>query len=248
MKTSDFSYFIERFNSGEMNEAEEKWFRKELEGNIELRRETELRRKADLILKDNDVIDLRQKLSRIEHQREKTVPVRATGKRTAVGIAAVVTGLILIGSIALFSGSKMTTDEIIGKYSRNYEGVYASRSVSGIQNMDYKKGIDYYAVSDYMNAARYFGKVLKADPGNMVATMYNGTSNYELSNYPVSEEMFHKVIINNDNLFIEDAQWYLALCYFRTSEDKKAIELLKEIKSSRSLHRKDAAAILRALK
>lgn len=246
MKTSDFSYFIERFNAGEMSEAEKEWFQKELDGNPELRMETELRRKADLLIKDQDVIDLRQKLAQISQQRKQAVPARISRKSAIVGIAAAITGLVILGSIAFSGGEKLTREEIISKYSKSYEGIYASRSAAGIQNSDYRKGIDYYAISDFANAARYFGKVLKADPGNIEATMYNGTSNYELKNFPVSAEMFHKVIENNDNLFIEDAEWYLALCYFNTRDDKKAIELLKEIKGSRNLHRKEAADILKA--
>ena len=30
MKTIDFSYFIERYNAGEMDDAEKEWFRNEL--------------------------------------------------------------------------------------------------------------------------------------------------------------------------------------------------------------------------
>ena len=37
MKTIDFSYFIERYNAGEMSESEKQWFLKELEGNEKLR-------------------------------------------------------------------------------------------------------------------------------------------------------------------------------------------------------------------
>ena len=32
MKTIDFSYFIERYNAGEMSDAEKEWFQKELKG------------------------------------------------------------------------------------------------------------------------------------------------------------------------------------------------------------------------
>ncbi len=47
MKTIDFSYFIERYNAGEMDEAEKQWFRKELRDNEKLRNEVELRSKTD---------------------------------------------------------------------------------------------------------------------------------------------------------------------------------------------------------
>jgi hypothetical protein len=34
MKTIDFSYFVERYNAGEMDQNERVWFKKELEGNL----------------------------------------------------------------------------------------------------------------------------------------------------------------------------------------------------------------------
>ena len=74
MKTIDFSYFIERYNAGEMDEAEKEWFRKELEGNEKLRREVELRSRTDMILKDRDIMNLRNKLNAIEKQRKEPVP------------------------------------------------------------------------------------------------------------------------------------------------------------------------------
>ncbi len=58
MKTIDFSYFIERYNAGEMNEAEKTWFQKELEENEKLRDEVDLRKKTDMVLKNHNVIHI----------------------------------------------------------------------------------------------------------------------------------------------------------------------------------------------
>ena len=54
MKTIDFSYFIERYNAGEMSEAEKQWFQKELEGNENLRKEVYLRKNTDKVLKNQE--------------------------------------------------------------------------------------------------------------------------------------------------------------------------------------------------
>jgi hypothetical protein len=76
MKTIDFSYFIERYNAGEMDEAEKQWFRKELMDNERLRKEVELRNRTDTVLKNQDLINLRNKLNTIEKQREQPIPAR----------------------------------------------------------------------------------------------------------------------------------------------------------------------------
>ena len=69
MKTIDFSHFIERYIAGEMSEEEKAWFERELLGNESLSAEVELRRKTDIVLKNQDVVSLRNKLSQIDKRR-----------------------------------------------------------------------------------------------------------------------------------------------------------------------------------
>jgi len=247
MKTIDFSYFIERYNAGEMDEAEKQWFLKELDGNPRLREEVELRERTDNVLKNHDIIRLRNKLSEIEESRKSFVPSKTTGKRLPISIAAVLAGLIIISSITFFGTRHITNDEIINQYYKTYDGISVSRSSQTVASNDYSTGLEYYNIHDYKNAALYFSKALNVDPENMESTMFYGTSSFELNNYPEAQRSFTKVIDNNNNLFMEDAEWYLALCYVRTNEMKKATYELKAIKNSRSIYSKNAAKILRQI-
>ena len=110
MKTIDFSYFIERYNAGEMSDTEKQWFLKELEGNIELRNEVELRKRTDEILKKQDVLSLRNKLSQIERNRNEVTKQVSSPVKTYIRYAAVIAALVLIGSI---TKSLATTGKII---------------------------------------------------------------------------------------------------------------------------------------
>lgn len=250
MKTIDFSYFIERYNAGEMNEAEKTWFLKELESNETLRNEVDLRKRTDMVLKNHDVIKLRNKLSEIERIRAAQKPVKNAGKRITFRYAAIITGIILAGSITLyyFNGTSMTSDEILNRFYKSYEVTSPSRSQQAILNSDYSTAVEYYNIHDYRNAALYFSKILENDNKYMESTFLNGVSNFEVRNYPDAGKSFAKVINNNDNLFIEDAQWYLALCYLKTDESAKAKEMLTEIKDSYSIHSRNAKTILRKMK
>jgi tetratricopeptide (TPR) repeat protein len=249
MKTIDFSYFIERYNAGEMSEAEKAWFHKELEGNPKLREEVTLRKKADIALKSYDGILLRNKLTEIEKRRTAKVLVKNRGKHLALKYAALVAGLIILSSIAILSKRSLPRDEIIARYYKPYEGVSTSRSLQTSGTSDnYSIGLEYYNVHDYRNAALYFSKVLSSNPKYMESVMHYGVSNYEEKNFPEAKNSFIKVIDNNDNLFIEDAQWYLALCYIQTDDIDKAADQLAQIKKSESIYRKDAAKILRKMK
>jgi tetratricopeptide (TPR) repeat protein len=248
IKPIDFSYFIERYNSGEMNEAELTWFRKELDGNEELRREVELRKKADMVLKNHDVIQLRSKLSDIESKRAAEEPVKTRIKRIPLGYAAAIAGFILVSSIFLFNGRNLTSDEILDRFYKSYEVTSPSRSQQAILNSDYSTAIEFYNIRDYRNAALYFSKVLSEDPKYMESTMLYGVSNFEIKDYTEAKQSFMKVIDDNDNLFLEDAKWYLALCYLKIQEPEKAADMLDQIKRSESIYKKDAALIMRKMK
>ena len=249
MKTIDFSYFIERYNAGEMSEVEKQWFQKELEGNKKLRDEAEFRKKTDLTLRNHDIIQLRSKLAEIEKRRATEVPVKSPGKHINMKYAAAIAGLVLLGSLALFTGSRnLTNDEILDRYYKLYENTTGNRSVQSQANTVFSDAIDNYVVSDFKAAIAGFTQILQSEPDNMQATLFHGISNYEMKNYPVAKQSFGKITKENDNVYFEDAQWYLALCYLKTNEQDQAIEQFNNIKKSTSIHRKDARKILRQLK
>lgn len=248
MKTIDFSYFIERYNAGEMNDAEKIWFIKEMDGNEKLRREVILRRKTDDVLKNNNVIHLRNKLSDIEKQRAAGIPAKKPGKSGFLRYAAVIAGLIVIGSTLIFTKQTISTDEMIDKYYKSYTVSSVSRSLESEANSDYTVALEYFDVHDYGNAAVYFSKVLNSDSKYMESTMLYGVSKYEQKDYPEAEKSFDKISRDDNNLYLEDAQWYLALCYLKTSQMDKAASQLAIIKSSESIYRKDAGKILKSIK
>ncbi len=246
MKTIDFSYFIERYIAGEMDEAEKQWFLKELEGNSELRHEVELRRNTDKVLMKQDVMNLRKKLNEIEHKKSAG---SANTKRGLIKYAAVAAIFIIAGGIILFSTQrKISNDEILDRYYMTYEATVSTRSVNEISNSDFNLALEYYKIHDYKNAAIYFNKVIFNEPANMHSTFLNGLSNFEISNFPEAKRSFSRVIDDNNNLFIDHAQWYLSLCYIKTDEQQKAREQLEKIGKSGSIYKKNAKQILRRIK
>ncbi len=248
MKTIDFSYFIERYNSGEMDDTEKQWFQKELEGNKNLRDEVNLRAKTDMVLKDYSSLQLRNKLRAIEKERAAAIPPRNGGRQSSIRYAAAIAVLVLLGSILLFRGRSLTQEEIMDRFYTPYEVIAASRSAGEIVDENYKTALDYYNIHDYGTAAQFFKKVLDENPNDMASTMLYGVSSFEEEDYPLAQKSFTEVVTDNDNFYIEDAQWYLALCYIRTDERSKAIEQLTLIKNSESIYSKHAGKILKKIR
>jgi tetratricopeptide (TPR) repeat protein len=249
MKTIDFSYFIERYNAGEMSEDEVKWFRNELDGNEKLREEVNLRRRTDEILKNQDIISLRTKLAAIEKAREKTIPAEKSRKSPAyLKYAAVLAILVAIGAIAVFSGKNLSSDEIFNKYYTEYAPPTAHRTGTSVTNADFTLALEFYNTHDYEKAASLFSKVLKTNPRDMQSVLLKGISNFEFQQYPEAKQSFVDVISDNNNLFIETAKWYLALCYIKTNEREKAIQHLEAIKNEDGIYKNEAWKIIKKLK
>jgi tetratricopeptide (TPR) repeat protein len=248
MKAIDFSYFIERYNAGEMSDTDKHWFLKELDDNKKLRNEVNLRKHTDDVLKNQNIMSLRNKLSEIEKRREANVPVRHSKKPAYVKYAAVVAGLVLIGSITMFSGKNLSGDEIIKHYYKAFEPPTTQRSGQSESNSDFSLALEFYNTHDYDRAATLFNKVLESNPRDMQSELLNGVTNFEGKKYPEAKQSFTKVINDDNNLYIETAKWYLALCYIKTYEKEKAIQQLDMIKNEGGIYRNDAKKILRKLK
>lgn len=244
MKTIDFSYFIERFIAGEMDEKEKQWFLKEMEGNHELRLEVDLRRKTDKLIERQDIANLRKKLADIEQKR---AVISETHKSGRIKYAAVIAAFVIIGGVILLSRGRPGPEELFDRYYKTYEPSLSVRSGLNQGNQDFNLALEYYKVHDYRNAAIYFSKVVQKEPEDMHSTLLNGISNFEISNYPEAENSFVRVIDDDDNLFIDHAQWYLSLCYIKTDELGKAKDQLAQIAESESIYRKNAKQVLKRL-
>jgi predicted Zn-dependent protease len=249
MKTIDFSYFIERYNAGEMSDAEKQWFLKELKGNEKLRQEVALRRRTDEILNNQNVISLRNKLSSIEKKRkeaEKTVPNKR--KTVYIRYAAAIAALVIIGSLALFQGKNLKSEDILNRYYKAYEPPTGQRSAKSGTDADFTLALEFYNTHDYDKAAVLFNKVLENKPNDMQTLLLQGVSNFEEKRYPEAKQSFGKVIDDKDNLYIDQAQWYLALCYLKTNETDKAKQLFRIIGKEDGIYKNDASKILKGLK
>lgn len=249
MKTIDFSYFIERYNAGEMSQTEKEWFRKELEGNEKLRHEVNLRKRTDDILKNKDVLTLRSKLAAIENTRKEVKnPVKRSRRISYHKYAALIAVLLAVGALTLFPVKNFSTEKIMKNYYKPYEPPANQRSAQTETDADFTLALEYYNTHDYDKAAVLFSKVLMSKPNDMQTTLLKGVSNFEEKKYPEAKISFGKVIDDKDNLYIDQAQWYLALCYLNTNETVKAKQLLKLIAGEDGIYQKNAKKIVRDLK
>ena len=249
MKTIDFSYFIERYNSGEMDSLEKKWFMKELEENSTLQEEVKLRKRVDDSLLKHDLIDLRNKLASLEKTRKEQVTAGDGKKSALIRFAAAIAVLMLLSTLYyLMSRGPGNTDKIYEASFVAYE--YSGIPRANIQNNDisFKSALDFYSNGSYSDAAVALKEYLNRNPGKTEAMFILGVSEMENNNFLNAISLFRDLCNNKDNLFLDNSQWYLALCYVKTGDDTRAIEELQAIVNSGNIYKSKARKVIRKLK
>jgi len=247
MKTINVNNTIENYLSGSAGKAEGTWLKEEMQRDPDLAREVTLRRRTDEILADRSIIDLRTKLGMIEVKKRSGGTFRKTAVRAASYAAAVLLAVLIFSGlyVALRPGSN---DVLFDKYYARYETPGAVRSVVSSGNTLMENAIASYTAKDYEKAIGYLEQVIIAEQGDMETVFMHGMANMEVKNYPIASGSFTKVIEHNDNLYLEDAAWYLGLCYMMTNETDKAVKQFSAIAKSRSRYSKEAAKLARRLK
>ena len=102
---------------------------------------------------------LRNKLSAIENRRkEVNEPVKNSKKTAFIRYAAVIAGIVLIGSIALYSGKNLNSEKIMKRYYKVYEPPTSQRSALAGTDAEFTLALEFYNTHDYQNAAILFSK------------------------------------------------------------------------------------------
>jgi len=101
---------------------------------------------------------------------------------------------------------------------------------------------------DFASASVLFKSILDKDNSNIAVWFYYGISNIETKNYDNSIKAFNTIIKQNDNLYIEHAEWFLGLCYLKNNQKDKAIDQFVVVASNPdNFHRQEAKNILEKL-
>lgn len=247
MKTKDVNNAIENWLGGHADRSAQDWLMEEMKKDAALAREVNLRRKTDEILADHDVIELRHKLTAIEMRRQHAGTVKRTVIRSARYAAAVALIAVLSTALYLTLRQPASPGELYSANYSRYESPGAVRSVVSPQNTLMENAIASYGAREYDKAIVYLEQLINNGQEDMESVFMHGMANMEVKNFPVASGSFTRVIEHNDNLYLEDAAWYLGLCYMMTDNKDKAVRQFSSIASSKSRYSKKAAKLIRRL-
>ena len=137
---------------------------------------------------------------------------------------------------------------IYQKFYTKYETAGITRSSNSNSDQTFALALQKYNNQDYNSALNLLQEVISRDQNNMASHFYSAVSLQELGKYKNAIEEYEVVVVDKDNLFIEQAEWYIGLCFIQTREDKKAIKQFKKIANEKGFYQQKAVAILRKMK
>ena len=223
-------------------------FEEELNKDPVLREEFELFQSVDKALADTEVIDLRMKLNELHSEILETTRVKTKSRYQKLRYASyAATIAIIIGFTLMKLLSVGDANRIFEKYYQPYEVTSINRSGAVEADISILKAMEKYQNRQYREAVLMFEKILDKDPGQMATRFYSGISYMEIEEYKKAGNSFSLVIDHKNNLYIEQAEWFLGFCYLKTEEKEKAIKQFAEIAESNSFYSEKARKILKKL-
>jgi len=242
---------IEGYIYNELSEEEMASFEAELSSNKTLSDEIELIRNIDLALKESEVIQLRNNLqsiaAKIASEKQTELSFISRFKARKVILSSVAASLILLLGITGLLTRHASQDKLYQKFYATYPISGINRSANESADQTLANGLQKYNNQDYKTAINLFREVTSRNQNNPVAHFYTAAALQETGEYQNAIDEYQMVVVNKDNLLVEQAQWYIGLCYLQTNENKKAHKQFKKIAENQGFYQPKAQAILRKI-
>jgi tetratricopeptide (TPR) repeat protein len=235
---------IEQYLANEMAPAEREAFKNELRSNPGLVQELKLAQSIDSAISREDVIDLRQKLIAAINAGQATkagVPVvHIYSRKWWYAAASLLALCAVVATLYLQTSRSVSSESLFTQYYNSENIVDLTRGDENIVEAVIK-----FQQKEYSTASQLFKHILDKDKSNIAVWFYYGIANIETKNYNNSINAFNTIIKQNDNLYIEHAEWYLGLCYLKNNQKDKAIDQFVIVASNPdNFHRQEAKNIL----
>ena len=243
-------HLIQKYLDNDLSDRDMKRFEADLEVSSKLQDDLVLYREIDEALADTEVLSFREQLTDLRREKQKSggtgkSHIRFTKPWHYAATAAI--ALMLAIGLASVLDRPMNNKDLLKKYYKPYEVALINRSDNSTLDLMLKNAEILYQRGDFEQAAVYFEMVLEEQPDLAGTNLYAGISYYELERYNDAQNSLNKVIEHNDNLYIEQAEWYLGLCFLALNENERARRQFARIASGNSDKAADARKLLRRI-
>jgi hypothetical protein len=238
---------IEDFLDGNLIGEELDLFLKQKEQEQELANEINLRLEINQSLKDKGSFELRKLLDKQRNDffiRDPFHNFRKDLLKTWHLAAASFSLILVVGGLwYILSNKPYSTEKLVTKYYKPAHPIQQIRSVEISSGNALAEAFKHYKQNDFNNALKYFNSL----DNQITAKFYSGVCYIELEEFDQAIESFTFVINDKDNLFVEQADWYLGLIYLMNNQRQKAISQFELIANGDSYYASQAEEIIKYL-
>lgn len=239
-RTPELFEKIEGYLNNTLSQSQKESFEKEILDNSELRKEVEKHRELHFQLSDFDVLDFRKKLQEIESQIETKKGVSKKTLRYLRPLAA--TFLLLIGLSVMWLLLNKSQNSLFENYYQPYpmEDVIRGEKPKVSTEITTK-----YNKKQYQEIIVDLEILVRDFPENDLYKVYLGNSYLNLNEENKAISVFGLI---SENIYKEEALWYIALCHLRTKNNKKTKIALEKVVQYDGIYKKNAMELLNELK
>jgi tetratricopeptide (TPR) repeat protein len=241
MNKAKYTEWIDSYVENELDEAGRKKFEAELSFNRDLANEYHLEKDLDEALLQDDLIDFRAKCITAQNElnlsgKRFVKVVQITRKYWYAAASMLLIGLIT-GGLFLLNPGVYSAEKLFKMYYKSGETIGVSRS----GNVNMVEALRYFTLNDFQSAESLFDEILANDPQNIAVMYYSGISNIEIQNYLKAIKMFEFIIRDGDNLYTENAEWYLGLSHLAAEQIDQADAIFNTIAANPDHHYSEEA-------
>ncbi len=244
---------IEEYIDNELEEALVSSFEEELANNEGLAEEVRLSREINEAIGENDIMALREKLKEIKAAEDESESRQLHGiiplkLKKAIWYAAVASVLIVFGLNITFQNQSWSPPALYNEY---YNPVDINPGVTRSAALAEERLINQALVDlnnkDYEKALVQFNDILAKDAQSAVGNFYSGAIFQQKGQFDKAIQYYTNVIRQGDNLFVEQSEWYIGLCYLNRNEKEKAIRQFRKLSWKGGYYQQQSNEILKKL-
>lgn len=238
---------IEEFLDGNLQGEELDLFLQQKELEIQVNSEIDLRLEINQSLKDKGLFELREILDKQKSDIFIKDPFHNLRKdlfKTWHLAAASFSLILVVGGLwYILSNKPYSTEKLVTKYYKPAHPINQIRSVEISSGDALSEAFKHYKNNNFNSALKYFNSL----DSQITAKFYSGVCYIELEEFNHAIESFTFVVNDKDNLFVEQADWYLGLIYLMNNQRQMAIAQFEQISKGDSYYASQADEIIKYL-
>ncbi|MFA8449364.1 MAG: tol-pal system YbgF family protein [Bacteroidales bacterium] len=237
---------IDDFLSGSMSETDLESFLVEMETSPTLNSEISLHQEINSAISDLNAFKLKDSLNQIFEENSSSPKVISLfSKNKLFSVAATIAVLCIVGG-SIFWNSFNSSNTLYQQYFDSTTAYLQVRSENNFSTSDSNvlAGFKLMEAKEFNQAIEVFQK----SPNNLMGQLYQGISYMEINKSEKAAIAFQKIISDNDNLFLDQAEWFLALTYIKMGKKSKAVKQLKTLSLNRGPYQNKAIELISKLR